>query len=216
MMETREPTGAAQLVADALLRAGAIRVSSGQPFVLTSGKLSPLYFDCRRLISDPAAMNLIAALFHSELNRIGVRPDVVAGGESAGIPFADRLAAMLNVPLVYVRKEAKSHGTAGSVEGILESGARVVLVEDLITDGMSKMRFVEALRRAGAILDHILVVLDREQGGTQVLSKFDLELHALCTARTAIEFGVHSGRLDQKQSAAALAYLSDPDGWQPH
>jgi len=202
------------LIADVLLRVGAVKVSVAKPFKLTSGKLSPVYFDCRRLISHSAAMTLIAGSFQWILEQCGITLDVVAGGESAGIPFADRLSATLGKPLVYVRKETRTHGTGSGIEGDAPAGARVLLVEDLITDGRSKMIFINGLRQANLVVEHCLVVLDREQGGSALLAQEGVTLHSLTTAANVLDYGVQSGYLAKADVAAVIAYLENPDAWQ--
>ena len=138
---------------------GAVKVSSGEPFRLASGNSSPIYVNCRRLISEPGFMELFVAASR-RLTR--AMPDVVAGGETAGIPFAAYLASAFSVPMVYVRKKAKGYGLASRVEGYLEAGAEVLLVEDLITDGGSKLGFLDAIAQAGAEISDVLVLFDRQ------------------------------------------------------
>jgi orotate phosphoribosyltransferase len=200
------------LVSALLLDAGAVKVSVAKPFKLTSGKLSPVYFDCRRLISFPATMTMLAGMFQWIIERRGVEVDVVAGGESAGIPFADRLASVLGKPLVYVRKQAREHGTGSAVEGQIRTGARVVLVEDLITDGGSKMGFVQGLRDAGAVVEHCLVVLDREQGGAEALAEHGVKLQAHVTANDVLGYARRAGIFAEADIAVAIEYLWNAAG----
>jgi len=203
------------LLAAVLIEARAVRVSLQPLFKLTSGKYSPVYFDCRQLISHPAAMTIVAGAFQWFVERSGARVDVIAGGESAGIPFADRLAAVAGKPLVYVRKQQREHGTSAAIEGATAPGGHVLLIEDLITDGASKMSFVHGLRNAGMIVEHCLVVLDREQGGAEVLGAAGVTLHSLATAANVLDFGRRSGRLRPEDVDTALEYLSAPDAWSP-
>jgi len=147
-------------VARMLLEVGAVHFRADPPYMLTSGLASPVYIDCRKLISFPrirsrlmdmaAARILVAAGYE--------RFDAVAGGETAGIPFAAWIAERLGLPMLYVRKKPKGFGRDARIEGALRHGARVLLVEDLTTDGGSKLSFVAALREAGAECEHALVV----------------------------------------------------------
>jgi orotate phosphoribosyltransferase len=203
----------ADLVAAMLLESGAVKVSVEKPFTLTSGKLSPVYFDCRRLISHPAAMTVIAGVYQWIIQREAIAVDAVAGGESAGIPFADRLAGAIGKPMVYVRKEKRAHGTGSQIEGSLPSGSRAALVEDMITDGGSKLVFVKALREAGAIAEHCFLVLDREQGGAAALQAEGVKLHALATATSVLDYGARSGALSAENVKAAMEYLRAPEKW---
>jgi orotate phosphoribosyltransferase len=128
-----------------LWRSGAIKTNTNKPFRLASGNYSPLYINCRQVISDPVFMDLFCAFSHALITWNGVRTDIVAGGETAGIPFAAYIAQRLGLPMVYVRKKAKEHGVASLVEGSIEQGTTVLLVEDLITDAASKLRFVTGI-----------------------------------------------------------------------
>ena len=141
----------AQIAAGILLDIEAIHIRPEEPFTFTSGRLSPVYVDCRRIISFPRG--------RSELMRMGVELlnqqagaeafDAVAGGETAGIPFAAWIADLLGLPMLYVRKQAKGFGRNARIEGTFPEGARILLVEDLATDGGSKLSFIDAIREAG-------------------------------------------------------------------
>src|SRR3990172_4507626 len=145
-----------ELVAKLLWEAGAVKVNLKEPFRLVSGNCSPVYIDCRKLISDPHSMRIITTLFCDVIEQNKIRVDVVAGGESAGIPFASFLAKELGKPLVYVRKKNKSYGTEPLVEGNPGKSCWIILVEDLITDGLSKLGFIESLKSTGNKVEHCL------------------------------------------------------------
>src|SRR5690606_2944532 len=150
----------ARLAARMLLEIGAVHFRPDEPYTFTSGLRAPVYIDCRKLISFPrirsALMDFASALV---LREAGFEAfDAVAGGETAGIPFAAWLAERLMLPMLYVRKQPKGFGRNAQIEGHMADGARVLLVEDLATDGRSKVNFVEALRRAGARIDHAFVI----------------------------------------------------------
>lgn len=150
----------ARMTARMLLELGAIRFATERPFTFTSGLASPVYVDCKRVISYPSLrgtlLDFLLATIDRDIGRTSF--DVVAGGESAGIPFAAWIAAKLSLPMVFVRKSPRGLGPQASIEGDLEPGARVLLVEDLTTDGASKLQFCKALRRAGAEVDHAVVL----------------------------------------------------------
>lgn len=201
------------LIAALLLEVGAVRVSVDRPFKLTSGKSSPIYFDCRRMISCPVAMNVIAGFFQWLIEHHKLNINVVAGGESAGIPFADRLAAMIGKPMVYVRKQGRDHGTGSAVEGQLSAESKTLLVEDMITDGASKLAFIQGLRDAGALVEYCFVILDREQGGSETLAKEGVTLRALATANSVLDYARRSGTLAETDVEAASKYLRDPNAW---
>ena len=142
----------AELTAKMLLEVEAVRFMEDKPFIFTSGWASPVYTDCRRLISFPRVRQTLIDFGAATVFRdVGFEQfDTVVGGETAGIPFAAWMADRLMLPMQYVRKKPKGFGRNAQIEGHLEPGQRVLLVEDLTTDGRSKVNFCNALREAGA------------------------------------------------------------------
>lgn len=187
---------------------GAIRVSVDPPFTLASGASSPIYVNCRQAISSPGLVRVFVAAAALMLSRRGVAIDAVAGGETAGIPFAAFLARELGLPMVYVRKKPKGYGLNARIEGDLHHGDRVLLVEDLITDGGSKLGFVEALREVGAVVEHCLVLFDREQGGQELLAEQAVSLHAVVGRQAALALGVGAGFVDEAGRTAVDVYFA--------
>ncbi len=196
-----------------LWRHDAVRIRPGKPFRLASGNHSPIYVNCRRVISEPAFLQVFCAAAHLLCERRGARFDTVAGGETAGIPFAAYLAASLARPMVYVRKKAKGYGIASRVEGHLAQGARVLLVEDLITDGGSKLGFLDALAEAGAEVHDALVLFDRQQGGSELLAERGVRLHAVADRATALAVGEAEGLLSAADRESVEEYFRDPAAW---
>ena len=191
----------------------AIRVRPEEPFELASGNRSPIYVNCRRLISEPVFLGLFTAASRLLLELRGGLPDVVAGGETAGIPFASVLAAALGRPMVYVRKKAKGYGLASRVEGHVAAGSRVLLVEDLITDGGSKLGFLDALAEAGGEVRDALVVFDRQQGGAELLGEREVRLHAVTDRGAALAAGLDAGLLDGAARRSVEEYVAAPEAW---
>src|SRR5436190_16003687 len=146
----------AETTARILLEVKAVNFSTGKPFIFTSGWASPVYIDCRKLISYPRVRStLIDFATSTGLRDVGFEQfDTVAGGETAGIPYAAWIADRLSLPMQYVRKKPKGFGRNAQIEGDIREGARTLLVEDLTTDGRSKVNFCKALRDAGARVDH--------------------------------------------------------------
>ncbi len=216
-MAAPERSTARQLMADLaslmLWELQAIQVNVEEPFRLTSGNWSPIYVNCRRVISDAAAMDIVASFAHWTLQSERVHTDMLAGGETAGIPFASFLAARLGKPMVYVRKRPKEHGISGLVEGQVTPGQRVLLVEDLITDGQSKLDFIRPLREAGSTVEHCLVLFDRLQGGRDVLAAEGVTLHAITDVRQALGHGLSTGLLSEAGHREVESYLSDAEKW---
>src|SRR5262245_56021388 len=152
----------ADRIAEMLLKTEAIQIYRERPFVFVSGRISPVYIDCRRLLSFPEVREeIVTQLAKKAEAEIGLDAiDVIAGGETAGIPYAAFVSHLLRKPMIYIRKQPKGYGGTKQIEGTLEAGQRVLLVEDLITDGMSKLRFNIGIRAAGAKMTHCLCVYE--------------------------------------------------------
>ena len=150
----------ARTTAKFLLEINAIHFNSLSPFTLTSGLKSPVYIDCRKLISYPKARSILTN-FCSDIvvNKIGLdKVESLVGGETAGIPFASFLASKLELPMHYVRKKPKGFGVNNYIEGNNIKGKKVILVEDLTTDGGSKIKFCNSIRKAGATVEETIVL----------------------------------------------------------
>ena len=150
------------IAAEILLDLKCINFSPKKQFKLTSGKKSPIYCDCRRIISFPKEreklieLGIVKLKEQPNFNKISN----IAGGESAGIPFASFVAGSLKLPMTYIRKEKKKFGKNSQIEGIMEKKDSVLLVEDLMTDGGSKITFLEAINKLGAKINGIFVIFN--------------------------------------------------------
>jgi orotate phosphoribosyltransferase len=204
----------ASKTANILFDIGAIHFNAEKPYIFTSGWASPVYVDCRKIISHLEARRALMR-FGSDVLRGAGKLEVIAGGETAGIPFAAWLSESLNAPMVYVRKQAKGFGRMAQIEGDLMEGARTVLVEDLATDGKSKVKFVEALRKAGAVVEHAFVVFYYGifPESEERIRGMGVTLHALCTWRDALAAAREGNRFDEKTLKAVEAFLMDPVAW---
>ena len=207
----------ARATAKILLDIEAVHVNASEPFVLTSGARSPVYIDCRKLISFPRIRAALMSYSVSLLaESVGVEYfDSIAGGETAGIPFAAFLSERLALPMQYVRKKPKGFGRNAQIEGHLESGANVLLMEDLATDGESKFMFADALRSAGANCDHILVIFyyDIFSSAQKKLAVHGLHLHYLATWWDILAELKASGKFDETTITSVEAFLHDPTSW---
>lgn len=207
----------ARLTAQMLLEIEAVHVNADEPFTLTSGAKSPVYIDCRKLISFPRIRSALMDFGASVLaNEVGFeRFDSVAGGETAGIPFAAFLAERLALPMQYVRKKPKGFGRNAQIEGALEKGANVLLVEDLATDGGSKFMFAEALRKAEAQCGHVFVIFyyDIFKNAPAELAEAGLQLHYLATWWDVLAELKESPNYSDETVASVEAFLNDPKGW---
>ncbi len=207
----------AEMTAKMLLEINAVHFRADKPFMFTSGLASPVYIDCRKLISYPRIRDTLMDFAASVILReVGFeRFDTVAGGETAGIPFAAWLAHKLNLPMQYVRKKPKGFGRDAQIEGEILEGQRVLLVEDLTTDGGSKINFCEALRRAGAEISDTIVVFfyDIFPQTHEVLDRIGMRLHYLATWRDVLAVCKAQGYFDPETLSEVEAFLEDPLTW---
>ena len=207
----------AELTAKMLLEVEAVEFNSDKPFIFTSGWASPVYIDCRRLISYPRLRQTIIDFGASIILRdAGFEQfDTVAGGETAGIPFAAWMADRLMLPMQYVRKQPKGFGRDAQIEGHLKEGERVLLVEDLTTDGRSKANFCKALREAGAIVEHVFVVFhyDIFDESKQVMDDMGVKLHALATWWDVLKVAQEGGHFELSTMTEVEKFLNNPAKW---
>ncbi len=179
------PEEIAETTARILIETRAIQFNATKPYIFASGLASPTYCNCRKLIGFPRARNKLMDMAVTTIERhVGYAGiDAVAGGETAGIPYAAWIAERLELPMLYVRKKPKGYGMNALIEGDLAEGQRVLLVEDLATDGASKMHFVNGLRQAGAKVAHAFVVFHYGIFPEAIagLKKEGVDLHALAT-----------------------------------
>lgn len=207
----------AELTAKMFLEVEAVRFMQDKPFIFTSGRASPVYTDCRRLISFPRVRgNLIDFGVSTMHQAVGFEAfDAVAGGETAGIPFAAWMADRMMLPMQYVRKKAKGFGRNAQIEGAVHEGQRVLLVEDMTSDGGSKINFCNALRQAGCTVDHCFVFFfyDIFPASKKILGDLDITLHYLATWWDILAYAKKSNSFDPKTLAEVEAFMNDPDGW---
>jgi orotate phosphoribosyltransferase len=207
----------AQATARILIEIEAVLFRPDDPFVFTSGRASPVYVDCRKIISFPRARARLMDMAVEQLAAtVGSEAfDSVAGGETAGIPFAAWISERLGLPMTYVRKKPKGFGRNAQIEGELREGSRVLLVEDLATDGGSKLNFVEALRTAGAEVAHCFVIFHYgifPEGIAELTAK-GVSLHALATWWDVLEVAEGAGYLPGDGAERVRAFLTDPETW---
>lgn len=203
-----------------LLETRSVLFAGKTPFRLTSGKASPVYVDCRNLLGYPRARARLMALAVELLDSAcGLEAfDGVAGGETAGIPFAALLAERLHTPMAYVRKKPKGFGRQARIEGRLPGdGGRVLLVEDLATDGASKADFIDALRTAGARVEHVFVLFHYGifPESRQIMADKAATLHALTSWAEVVDEAEAQGYFPDPEALVAIRdFLADPHSWQ--
>jgi orotate phosphoribosyltransferase len=156
-------------------------------FKLSSGVTSPYYIDLRTVPSYPKLFDLVTDAYVAVLKSLKLYFDRVAGVATAGVPIATLVAHKLEKPFLYVRKEEKAHGTKSLIEGIVNSGDSVLIVDDVATTGGSLQRAVEALRERGGEVERVVVLVDREQGAGKNLAAKGVKLVSLLTSSKLIE-----------------------------
>lgn len=208
----------ARLTARMLLEIKAVHFNADEPFVLASGKPSPTYIDCRKLISFPRIRStLMDFLTVTVMRNAGFEAfDNVAGGETAGIPFGAWVAERMALPMTYVRKKPKGYGRNARIEGAMSEGQRVLLVEDLTTDGGSKISFVNAIRETGATCAHTAVIFYYGifPQTEKTLGDHGVTLHHLCTWWDVLAEARAQGTFDSKTLREVEIFLKSPEEWQ--
>ena len=208
----------ARLTAQMLLEIKAVHFNATEPFILASGKPSPTYIDCRKLISFPRIRStLMDYLTITVMRDAGLESfENIAGGETAGLPFAALVAERMALPMTYVRKKAKGYGKNARIEGVMSKGQQVLLVEDLTTDGGSKISFVNAIRETGATCAHTAVIFyygifpETEK----TLEQHGIKLHYLCTWWDILAEAKKQKIFDEHTLFEVNSFLNSPKAWQ--
>ena len=207
----------ARLTARMLWEIEVVHFMDDEPFVFASGLPAPVYVDCRKLISFPRIRTtLMDFLTVTVMREAGFEAfDNVAGGETAGIPFGAMVAERMALPMTYVRKKPKGYGRNARIEGAMSEGQRVLLVEDLTTDGGSKISFVDAIRETGATCGHTAVIFyygifpETEK----TLGDHGVTLHHLCTWWDVLAAAKEMGKFSTKTLTEVETFLNAPVKW---
>ena len=204
-----------EIIAEKLIDIESVKFSFENHFTLTSGLKSPVYVDCRKIISflDEREFIMNEALNYFVKNKI--KFDLVAGGETAGIPYAAIISEKIKKPMVYIRKKPKGFGQNQQIEGNYKEKQKAILIEDLATDGGSKVVFVEAMRKAGLIVNDIFVIFyyDIFNLENSVLSKLNVNIHSLCTWKDIISVIEKKNSYKENDIKNLKKFLSNPDDW---
>ncbi|ACB95667.1 orotate phosphoribosyltransferase [Beijerinckia indica] len=212
-----ESQSIARETAKMLLEVKAILFNAETPFIFASGWASPVYTDMRKLISYPRLRRKIIDFAATTIEQeIGYESlDVIAGGETAGIPYAAWLADRLMLPMQYIRKKPKGYGRNAQIEGNLHDGGRALLVEDLATDGRSKVNFCNALREAGQRCDHAFVFFyyDIFPHTQTVMADLGLTLHYLVTWWDVLKVARETALIDPATLDKVEEFLKSPAQW---
>ena len=204
-----------ELIAEKLIDIESVQFSFNEHFTLTSGLKSPVYVDCRKIISFVKEREFImdAAVNYIEKNKLEF--DLVAGGETAGIPYSAFISEKIKKPMIYIRKKPKGFGKNQQIEGSFKENQVSILIEDLATDGGSKVIFVEAMRKAGLVVRDIFVIFyyDIFNFEESALSKLNINIHSLCTWKDIIAVLEKRNTFNQTDIENLKEFLSHPDKW---
>jgi len=204
-----------QEVARRLLQIKAIKLSPQKPFTWASGMLSPIYCDNRTVLSFPETRRFIVEQFVARSSTFGSF-DVVAGVATAGIPHGVLLADRLDKPFIYVRSKAKAHGRQNMIEGSLQPGQKVLVIEDLISTGGSSVKAVAALREAGAEVVGVLAIFTYGFAkATQTFEDADCLFTTLSDYHTLLAQARQQEYINAQQEALLAKWRQAPDSWQP-
>ena len=202
-------------IAEKLINIGSVQFSFENHFTLTSGLKSPVYVDCRRIISFVEERDFIMGEAINYFQKNNLQFDLIAGGETAGIPYAAIISEKTKKPMLYIRKKPKGFGKNQQIEGEFKEKENAILIEDLATDGGSKVIFVEAMRKAGLKVKDIFVIFyyDIFNFKDSVLSKLDVNIHSLCTWKDIIAVIEEKNLYNQNDINNLKKFLSNPDDW---
>ena len=204
-----------ELIAEILIDIESVQFSFNEHFTLTSGLKSPVYVDCRKIISFVKEREFImdAAVNYIEKNKLEF--DLVAGGETAGIPYSAFISEKIKKPMIYIRKKPKGFGKNQQIEGSFKKNQVSILIEDLATDGGSKVIFVEAMRKAGLAVRDVFVIFyyDIFNFEESALSKLNVNIHSLCTWKDIISVLEKRNIFNQTDIENLKEFLSRPSDW---
>ena len=202
-------------VAQILIDIESIRFSFDKPFTLTSGLKSPVYVDCRKIISyvDERSIILNYAIEYFKENKIEF--EILAGGETAGIPYAAFFSQILKKPMIYIRKKPKGFGKDQQIEGNYIKNQKAILIEDLATDGGSKIIFIKALREVNIQVSDIFVVFyyDIFNINKSPLGSLNVKIHSLCTWKNIISVLTEKKLFSDEKIQNLKNFLHNPEDW---
>ena len=204
----------AKKTAEVLLHINAIKLSPNTPFTWASGWKSPIYCDNRLVLSYPTIRNYIKSELAKNIENLYGKPDVIAGVATGAIGIGAIVADDLGLPFVYVRPEAKKHGRQNQIEGHLEKGQSVVVVEDLISTGKSSLNAVEALKSASVNVKGMAAIFTYgfERSKTNFAEK-NIELHTLSNYESLLEQALDTGFINDKELKVLSQWNSNPSEW---
>ena len=202
-------------VAEIFINIESVKFSFDDPFTLTSGLKSPVYVDCRKIISYVNERTIILNYAIKYFKENNIEFDLLAGGETAGIPYAAFFSELLKKPMLYIRKKPKGFGKNQQIEGNYEKNQKVILIEDLATDGGSKIVFLNALKNTDLRISDIFVIFyyDIFDIKKTPLRSLNIKIHSLCTWKNIVELIKLKKLYSKKQIKNLEDFLEDPEQW---
>ncbi len=207
-------TETASKIAEFLLQIKSVKLQPDKPFTWASGWKSPIYCDNRKTLSYPSVRTFIRQQFILAITEKFGSPDVIAGVATGGIAHGALVAQDMGLPFVYVRAEAKKHGLSNLIEGVLERGQSVVVIEDLISTGGSSLKAVDALREAGAEVKGMAAIFTYGfKVATDNFKKSKCNLTTLCDYSTLVKQALKSSYITENDVKSLEAWREDPENW---
>lgn len=209
-----ECTSMKKFIAEKLLSINAVALKPNEPFTWTSGLRSPIYCDNRLTLSYPEVRREIAKGLQSIILDKFPSVDVIAGTATAGIPHAAWVSELLNLPMSYVRSSAKGHGKGNQIEGKVEKGQKVVVVEDLISTGGSVITAVQALREAGCeVLGVVSIFTYGLDKGKEAFAQEGIKSESLTDFTNLVEVAIEKGYISKDDQESLLSWSKAPSDW---
>ena len=201
-------------IEELLLKIKAVKLNPNNPFTYASGIKSPVYCDNRVIISYPEEREFVRDLFVKKIKQSNIEFDIVAGTATAGIPHAAWIADFFKKPMIYVRSSKKTHGKENTIEGVLQKGKKVILIEDLLSTGGSSINAVKEIRGNGGIIDCIFAIFSYEMKKcSENLKKENCFAEVLGNISNILTIAVKSGYISKEESQIILEWKEDPENW---
>lgn len=203
-----------EFTSNELLRIGAVNIKPKDPYTWTSGLKSPIYCDNRLTMSYPEVRNEIVNNLVELIEKYYPEAEVIAGTATAGIPHAAWVADRLKLPMVYIRSEAKKYGTGKQVEGVFNTGAKIVVIEDLISTGQSVINAVNSVETEGAIVLGVAAIFSYELPlGKRAFADLMIDYHTVTDYSSLIQAALSSGHIEHDDLAALNKWKDSPESW---